>query len=71
MTEKVQREFRLEEEDAAELLRDIADALENEEQLNIDLGDSRLMQPLGGKTPLRIYQDDEGTEIGFRLRKEE
>jgi hypothetical protein len=71
MTEKVQKEFRLEEKNAAELLRDIADALENKEQLNIDLGESHLMQPLGGKVPLRIYQDDSGTELGFRLRKED
>lgn len=71
MSENVQKEFRLEDEDAAELLRDIADALENEEQLNIDLGDSKLVQPLGGLVPLRVYQNDSGTEIGFQLRGEE
>lgn len=70
MTEKMQKDFQLEEDDAAELLRDIADALESEEQLSIDLGDSKIVQPLGGKTPLRIYQDEEGTEIGFQLRGE-
>jgi hypothetical protein len=71
MTKDMRKEFRLEEQEAAELLRDVADALENEEQVNIDLGDSRLMQPLGGKIPLRIFQDEEGTEIGFRLRKQD
>jgi hypothetical protein len=71
MTKDMRKEFRLEEKEAAELLRDVADALENEEQVNIDLGDSRLMQPLGGKIPLRIFQDEEGTEIGFRLRKQD
>jgi hypothetical protein len=71
MTEDMQKEFRLEEKDAAELLRDIADALESEEQLNIDLGDSKLVQPLGGKIPLRIFQNDEGTELGFLLTSEE
>jgi len=70
MSENVQKEFRLGDEDVVELLRDIADALEDEEQLNIDLGDSKLVQPLGDTVPLRIFQDDSGTEIGFQLRKE-
>lgn len=71
MSEDMQKEFMLEREDAAELLRDIAEALEDEEQVNIDMGDSKLVQPLGGKIPLRIFQDDDGTEIGFRLFNEE
>lgn len=71
MTENVQKEFRLEKDDAAELLRDIADAVENENQVNIDVGKSKLVQPLGGKIPLRIYQDDQGSEIGFKLLGEE
>lgn len=71
MTENVEKEFRLEQDDAAELLRDIADALEKENQLNIDLGGNKLIQPLTGKIPLRIYQDEQGTEIGFKLLGEE
>lgn len=67
----VQKEFRLEQEDAAELLRDIADALEEEEQLNMEFGDSKLIQPLKNMIPLRVYQDEDGTEIGFRLMGEE
>jgi len=71
MTEKMQKEFRVEKEDMAELLRDIAEALEDEEQLNIDMGDSKLIQPIGEAVPLRIFQDDNGTEIGFQLRKQD
>ena len=71
MAEKVQKEFMLDQEEAAELLRDIADALEEEEQLNIEFDDSKLIQPLTGKIPLRIFQDEDGTEIGFRLLSEE
>jgi hypothetical protein len=67
MTENVQKEFRLERLDAAELLRDIAEALEEEEQLNMEFGEQRLIQPLSGKVPLRIFQDENGTEIGFKL----
>ncbi|MFB6099707.1 MAG: hypothetical protein ABEK16_00405 [Candidatus Nanohalobium sp.] len=70
MTE-MQKEFRLKQEDAAELLRDIADALEEDEQLNMSFGENRLIQPLGQKVPLRIYQDDNGTEIGFKLMSED
>lgn len=66
----MQKEFRLEKEETAELLRDIAEALENDEQLNLDMGDSKLVQPLGGKIPLRIFQDENGTEIGFQLHGE-
>lgn len=54
-------------EQAAEFLRDIADALDDKGQLNMELGDQKVIQPLGGKVPLRIYQDGNGTEIGFRL----
>jgi amphi-Trp domain-containing protein len=67
MAENVQKEFRLEREDAAELLRDIADALEEEDQLNIDFEEEKLIQPLSGKVPLRIFQDENGTEIGYKL----
>lgn len=67
----VQKEFRLEKQDAAELLRDIADALEDEEQLNIEFGENKLIQPIGDKIPLRIFQDEKGTEIGFKLVKED
>ena len=70
MTE-MQKEFRLNSEDAAELLRDIAEALEEDEQLNMTFGDNRLIQPLSGKVPLRVFQDENGTEIGFKLLSED
>jgi len=67
MAEKMQKEFRLEKEDAAEFLRDLADSIEDEEQINIEFNDNKLIQPLTGKIPLRIYQDENGTEVGFKL----
>lgn len=66
----MQKEFKLEKEAMAELLRDIAEALEEDEQLNLEMGDSKLVQPLGRKIPLRIFQDENGTEIGFQLNGE-
>lgn len=71
MADKMQKEFRLENEDAAEFLRDLADSIEDEEQINIEFNDNKLIQPLTGKIPLRIYQDENGTEIGFKLIGEE
>lgn len=67
----MQKEFQLESEDIAEFLRNIADALENESQLNVEFGEEKLIQPLGSKIPLRVYQDEDGTEIGFKLIKED
>ena len=63
----MQKEFKIEREDAAQLFRDIADALEEDDQLNMEFGDNKLIQPLNGEVPLRIYQDENGTEIGFKL----
>jgi hypothetical protein len=48
----------------------MADALEEGDQLNMDFGDSKLVQPIADKVPLRVYQDDQGTEIGFKIQKQ-
>lgn len=63
----MQKEFNLKKEDAAQLLRDIAEALEEKDQLNMEFSGNKLIQPLEGKIPLRVYQDEDGTEIGFKL----
>lgn len=68
MTEEIEKEFRLEKEDAAELLRDIADSLEKKGSLSIEGDDWKLHQNVGtSKVPLRVFKDENGTEIGFRL----
>jgi len=67
---EINKEYSMEEDVFVEFLRDIADAVEEDEQLNISLGDKKLAQPVGGETSLRIYQDSEGTEIGFLLNSE-
>ena len=68
---KIQKEFRLNQEDLAKLLRDIAEALENENQLNLDFDEEKLIQPLGGETAMSVYQDENGTEFGFKLKGKE
>ncbi|MFB6159510.1 MAG: hypothetical protein ABEJ95_07725 [Candidatus Nanohalobium sp.] len=69
MAEKVNKEFKLDGEDVAELLRDVADALEEKDQLNMEFGDTRLIQPFSDIIPLRVFQDENGTEIGFKLQQ--
>jgi hypothetical protein len=71
MAENIQKEFKLTQEDAAQLLRDMADALEEDKQLNMEFSGNRLIQPLDKQVPLRIYQDSEGTEVGFKLLSED
>lgn len=67
----LQKEFILKKSNMAELLRDIADALEDgEAHLNLEFNDEKLIQPLGSRVPLRIHQDENGTEFGFRLNGE-
>jgi len=68
LPEKMQKDFILPRDDAAELLREIANALEEKDQLNMEFEEEKLIQPLDGEIPLRIYQEESGTEIGFKLK---
>ena len=65
----LEKEFKLDNQKLAELLKDIAEALENDTHLNLDFEDRKLSQPLGSENHMRIYQDGSGTEIGFHLSK--
>ncbi|EGQ43665.1 MAG: hypothetical protein J07AB43_16560 [Candidatus Nanosalina sp. J07AB43] len=67
----LEKEFKLDNQKLAELLEDIAEALQDEAQLNLDFENKKLSQPLGSENHMRIYQDEAGTEIGFHLSKQE
>jgi len=70
MTEdNVEKEFRLEPEDAAELLKDIADSLENDQKVALDGEDWKVFKKNEGKVPLRIFADENGLEVGFKISK--
>jgi amphi-Trp domain-containing protein len=69
MTENFNKEFRLSYDTAAEFLRDVADAIEDEDQLNLEGDDWKVSQPLSDKVPMRLFGDEEGLEIGFKLLK--
>jgi amphi-Trp domain-containing protein len=62
----MEMEFNLEAGDAAELLRDVADSLENG-SIAIDGEGWKVYHETESKIPLRIYSDDQGTEIGFKI----
>jgi amphi-Trp domain-containing protein len=62
----MEKEFNLEAGDTAELLRDVADSLENG-SIAIDGEGWKVYHETESKIPLRIYSDDQGTEIGFKI----
>lgn len=62
-----EREFNLKPEDAAEILRDIADSLEKQEEFVLDGDDFKLFQPVDGNVPMRITKDLSGMEVGFKM----
>lgn len=70
MTDDFSKEFRLSNEDAAEFLREVADSIEDEEQLNLEGKDWKVSQPLSEKVPMRLFRDENGLEIGFKLLKD-
>lgn len=65
------KEFRLSNEDAAEFLREVADSIEDGDQLNLDGNDWKVSQPLSDTVPMRLVSDENGLEIGFKLLKED
>lgn len=71
MTEDFSKEFRLSDEAAAEFLRDVADAIEDGDQLNLEGEDWKVSQPLSKNVPMRLFSDEDGLEIGFKLLKED
>ena len=62
----MEKEFNLSRDDAAEMLRDIADSIENG-SIALDGEDWKVYHETDDKVPLRIYSDDRGTEIGFKI----
>lgn len=61
------REFNLKPEDAAEILRDMADSIEEQEEFILDGDGFKLFQPLEGNIPMRITKDLSGMEVGFKM----
>lgn len=67
MSEEFEKEFVLNREAAASFLRDIAESLEDGEDLKLQGDDWKVFQPVGDEVPLRLFSDEESLEIGFRI----
>ena len=71
MSEQVDKEFNLSQDDVAELLRDIADSIEKG-SIALDGEGWKVYHETDKEVPLRIFSDNQGTEIGFKiLRKKQ
>lgn len=67
----MEKEFNLTRKDAAELLRDVADSIEGG-SIALDGEDWKVYHETDKEVPMRMYSDDQGTEIGFKiLRKKQ
>jgi len=64
----MEKEFNLSNEDAAEFLRDLADSIEDGE-VSLDGNDWKLYHEIS-HVPMTIFNDENGTEIGLKLIKE-
>jgi len=67
MSENFEKEFRLKREDAAEFLRDVADSIEEGENISMEGDGWKIFQPFENLIPLRIHSDKTGFEVGFKL----
>ena len=66
-SEDFEKEFRLERKDAAEFLRDLADSIEEGENISMEGDGWKVFQPFENRIPLRIHSDSKGFEVGFKL----
>lgn len=67
MSDKLDKEFRLGREDAAEFLREIADSIEEGDTISLDGDDWKVFQKFEEILPFRVYSDTDTLEFGFQL----
>ncbi|MFB6190707.1 MAG: hypothetical protein ABEJ91_04000 [Candidatus Nanohaloarchaea archaeon] len=67
MTEKFRKELRLERHDAAEFLRELADSIDDEDEVMIQGDGWKIYQPYEDIIPFRIIQNDSGLEVDFKM----
>ncbi|MFQ3308363.1 MAG: amphi-Trp domain-containing protein [Candidatus Nanohaloarchaea archaeon] len=66
----VDKQFRMDDEAAADFLRDIADSIEDGE-VALDGDDWKVYQTLGEEIFARVFSDDSGMEIALKFPKKE
>lgn len=72
MTEpEFDKELRLEKEDAAGFLRELADTVEDDQKIMLEGKDWKVYQPYEDTVPIRLTQDDYGLEVDIKLLRPE
>ncbi|MFB6245407.1 MAG: hypothetical protein ABEJ03_03610 [Candidatus Nanohaloarchaea archaeon] len=64
---KFEKELRLESDDAAEFLRNLAASIEEEDGLALEGDEWQVYQPFEDVVPFRLVKDDEDFEVGLKL----
>lgn len=66
----VDKQFVLDKDGAADFLQDIIDALREKEAVRLEAENWKVSQPIGDQVPVRIYSDEEGMEVMFKVQGE-
>lgn len=61
------KELRLNKEDAADFLRQLADSIEDEEEIALEGSNWKVYQPYEDTIPFRLTQDDFGLEVDLKM----
>jgi len=67
MGEDFHRELQLKKEDAAEFLRELADSIEDKEEVKIQGDGWKIYQPYQEIIPFRIIQEEDGLEVDLKM----
>ena len=62
-----EKELRLKKKDAAEFLRDLADSIEDEEEIALEGEDWQVYQPYEDVVPFRLTKDEQGLEVDLKM----
>lgn len=65
--EDFHKELRLKKQDAADFLRELADSIEDEDQVHLKGDDWQVYQPYENVVPFRLVKDEEGLEVDLKL----
>lgn len=68
MAEKqLDRQFKLGKEDAADFLRELAESIEDDEEVMLEGDDWKVYQPYQDTIPFRLTQDENGLEVDLKM----
>lgn len=62
-----EKELKLKKKDAAEFLRDLADSIEDGEEIALEGSDWQVYQPYEDIVPFRLTKDEKGLEVDLKM----